>query len=46
MSFLSGRDMVGGYGGADILKGCMLGPIDYVLVFLRIDPMIIQLPSR
>ena len=24
MSFLSGRDMVGGYGGADILKGCSI----------------------
>ncbi len=24
MSFFSGRDMVGGYGGADILKGCSI----------------------
>ena len=24
MSVLSGRDMVGGYGGADILKGCSI----------------------
>ena len=22
MSYLTGKDMVGGYGGADILKGC------------------------
>ncbi|MDH3538279.1 MAG: ATP-binding cassette domain-containing protein, partial [Gammaproteobacteria bacterium] len=24
MSFLSGVDMIGGYGGADILKGCTI----------------------
>ena len=24
MSFLSGKNLVGGYGGADILKGCSI----------------------